>query len=631
MGLRVTGVCAVFLCAGLAAQNAVPSSAQDAPAPSKPESPSQTIQPAGEGARAKQIPQYTISRGTQSPSEMYRISGVVVSAVDNQPLGDVDVTIAATERRDDTRDYVTGGDGRFVFQNVPRGKYSLTGMRRGVSAQAYQQHDEYSTAIAIGPGLASEDLVFQLTPDASISGSVLDEENEPVRSGEVILVSHTGESGGMRMVQRSSVDEQGRFRFSHLKAGTYYLAVTAQPWYAQDPPVSAGDREPLGHVQASGSTAETASGENADTPVNASAGASNATARGVDPSSLDVVYPVTYYPNATDAESAEPIQLHPGEHASADITVHAVPAIHLRIVNGSTNRSMPVTTVIEQRIFDQPMPVSSRNQVTSNGTITVTGVPPGHLLLSVRRFTGKAWVSLNKEINASSDTDIDASENSTGPVVIKGTVHRPGGVALSAGTYVRFFSRETGETFGSQVNEQGEFELEQAITGSTGYSVAVFNARGQLVNSVAGTGVHVAGHTVYFPRTGSVQLNIGLSEGSGRIDGTVLQEGKPAPQTMVLLVPPRPTEEPTLFRRDQSDSDGTFTLREILPGRYTVVAIERGWELDWQDPTILKPYLEHGQVLDIAANKTYKISLNLQPREAASNSARSTARPNDEQ
>jgi hypothetical protein len=569
---------------------------------------------------------------------MYRISGVVVNAVDNQPLADVDVGIAATEQRDDTREFVTGSDGRFVFQNVPQGKYSLTGMRRGFSPQAFQQHDEYSTAIAVGPGLASEDLVFQLTPDASISGNVLDEENEPVRSGEVILSSHSGEGGAIRMVQRNAVDEEGQFRFSHLKPGTYYVAVTAQPWYAQDPPDQA--REPQGRVQASGLMSEKTDGENADTPVSALAEPSNTSARGADPSSLDVVYPVTYYPNATDAESAEPIQLRAGEHASADVTLHAVPAIHLRIVGtasstvqgreallgGDIAMKVPVTTVIEQRVFDQPLPVASRNQVTSNGTITVTGVPPGHLVLSVRHFNGKAWVSLNKEINVSSDADIDASENSARPLVIKGTVHRPGGVAIPVGTYVRFSSRDTGETFGATVNEQGEFELEQTMTGSTGYSVAVFNARGLLVNRVAGTGVRVTGHTVYFPHTGSVQLNIGLSEGSGRIDGTVLAEGKPASQTMVLLVPEHAAEEPSLFRRDQSDSDGTFTLREILPGRYTVVAIERGWELDWQNPTVLKPYVEHGEVLDIAPSKTYKISLNLQPKEAASNTAGSNAR-----
>jgi hypothetical protein len=90
---------------------------------------------------------------------------------------------------------------------------------------------------------------------------------------------------------------------------------------------------------------------------------------------------------------------------------------------------------------------------------------------------------------------------------------------------------------------------------------------------------------------------------------------------MVLLVPQHPTEEPTLFRRDQSDSDGTFTLRQILPGRYTVVAIEKGWEINWHNPNVLKPYLERGEVVDVAANRRLNISVKWQPREASAATA----------
>jgi hypothetical protein len=541
-------------------------------------------------------------------AETYRISGTMVNAVDRQPLADVEVSIAAAEQRDDTREFVTGEDGRFVFQNVPRGKFSLTGMRHGFSLQAYQQHDEFSTAVAVGPGLASEGLVFLMTPDGSISGNVLDEENEPVRSGEAILFSRITENGGRaRLVARNGLDEEGHYRFGHLKAGSYYVAISAQPWYAQDPSEAAGVQARwLGDANAS------------ESPT----GALRSPVRGNDSASLDVVYPITYYPNATDVESASPIQIRPGEHATAEITLHAIPAVHVRILNGSKDPSMPLTAVIQQRIFDLPLPVPS-HQVASGGNVTITGIPPGHLVFSVRHFTGKNWVSLNKEVNVSSDMDLDASENSASPLLIKGVLRRPGGTAFPGGTYVRFWSRETAESFGSAVTEQGEFNIEQPVTESTGFTVSVLNAQGLLVQNISSTGAKVRGHTVYFPRTGSVELNIGLSEGAGRVDGTVLQEGKPVAETMVLLVPPNPAEEPMLFRRDQSDSDGTFTLREILPGRYTVVAIERGWDLDWQDPAVLKPYLAHGEIVDVVANKTYKLSLNLQALEATAASATS--------
>ena len=541
--------------------------------------------------------------------ELYRITGMVVNAVDNQPLADVQVSIAGTEQSDDARESITGGDGRFIFQNVPRGKYSLTGVRRGFSLQAYQQHDQYSTAVAVGSDLVSEGLVFRMTPDASISGNVLDEENEPVRSGEAILFSRSAENvGAARQVARNRLDEEGHYRFGHLSAGSYYVAISAQPWYAQDPPLQGpAVQSPLGHVETLDSQAE-----DPRSPV-----------RGSDSVSLDVVYPITYYPNATDPDSAMPIQLRPGEHATAEITLHAVPAVHARIINGSKDPTMPLTAVIEQRIFGMSLPVASRNQISAGGNVTITGLPPGNLIFSIRHFTGKNWVSVNKEVNAAGDLEIDASENSTEPLVVAGALHRPGGAAVPSGTYVRFSSRETGETFGSPVSEQGEFSIQYTMSGSVGFAVAVFNSRHLLIHDISSTGARVVGHTVYFPHSGPVQLNIGLSEGSGRVDGTVMQDGKPVSETMVLLVPQHPGEEATLFRRDQSDSDGTFTLREILPGRYTLVAIEKGWELDWQNPVVLKPYLERGEVVDVSANKTYKVSLNLQSREMPATSANS--------
>jgi hypothetical protein len=109
-----------------------------------------------------------------------------------------------------------------------------------------------------------------------------------------------------------------------------------------------------------------------------------------------------------------------------------------------------------------------------------------------------------------------------------------------------------------------------------------------------------------------VQLEVTMSEGLARVNGTVLRDDKPASETMVLMVPEHSENDATLFRRDQSDSDGTFSLYQVLPGRYIIVAIEKGWELDWQTPAVLRPYLEHGDVVDIAANKTYEVSLKVQ-------------------
>ena len=56
---------------------------------------------------------------------------------------------------------------------------------------------------------------------------------------------------------------------------------------------------------------------------------------------------------------------------------------------------------------------------------------------------------------------------------------------------------------------------------------------------------------------------------------------------MVVLVPRDPEINRDLFRRDQSDLDGTFTLQNVVPGTYTVLAIDNGWDLDWSQPGVI--------------------------------------------
>ena len=83
---------------------------------------------------------------------------------------------------------------------------------------------------------------------------------------------------------------------------------------------------------------------------------------------------------------------------------------------------------------------------------------------------------------------------------------------------------------------------------------------------------------------------------------------------MVFLVPDHPGENTILFRRDQSDSDGTFTLAGILPGHYRVIAIERGWELEWAKPSVLAPFLLKSRQVDVRGNDHLQGTIELQTR-----------------
>jgi hypothetical protein len=81
---------------------------------------------------------------------------------------------------------------------------------------------------------------------------------------------------------------------------------------------------------------------------------------------------------------------------------------------------------------------------------------------------------------------------------------------------------------------------------------------------------------------------------------------------MVMLVPADPANNRVLFRRDQSDSDGTFTLANVVPGKYSVIALQNGWNLEWSNPAVLEPYMKDAQPLFIDTPHTYDIKVKAQ-------------------
>jgi hypothetical protein len=65
------------------------------------------------------------------------------------------------------------------------------------------------------------------------------------------------------------------------------------------------------------------------------------------------------------------------------------------------------------------------------------------------------------------------------------------------------------------------------------------------------------------------------------------------------------------LRQDQSDSDGTFSLTAV-PGRYTLVAVENGWDKEWASPSVMKMWLKAGEPVEVAPDGKYTIKVKVQ-------------------
>jgi hypothetical protein len=531
----------------------------------------------------------------------WKISGVVVDATSSTSLARAQVTITPVTRQNEFHTMVAGEDGRFLFDNLDPGKYTLTAEHKGYLREAFDQHGQYSTSIVVGPKLQSENLLFRLHRDASISGTVTDEQNEAVRNAEITLFQQGTSNGQLVLRARANTNDEGVYHFSHLSPGKYFVAASSQPWYAQHPLPT--QRRPYARTGINSSQVET----NGDGKPATSQ--EEDTSPGQQPSSpLDVAYPVTFYPAVTEFEAAAPIVLSAGEKFTADLNLRAVPALHLRIAS-----SVPIqngNVQVEARITGElNMPVHSQSMSFEGGVMEVSGLVPGHYFLRLNSYDGKNWSRSSKEVSISGDAKVSTDEKD-GYVPVSGVVKLEGAGSLSGQTNVFLFDKASGARFWGQVSAKNEFEIDRGVPPGR-YQVLV-STTGFFFKTLAATPGRVTGHIVEIGPGAAVRLTLELGQGMGRVDGVALKDDMPVAGVMVLLVPQDSAAPPQLFRLDQSDSDGTFTVASVVPGKYTAVALENGWNLQWSNRKVLKPYLAQGVPVQIEPNGKYDIKLKVQ-------------------
>jgi valyl-tRNA synthetase len=162
------------------------------------------------------------------------------------------------------------------------------------------------------------------------------------------------------------------------------------------------------------------------------------------------------------------------------------------------------------------------------------------------------------------------------------------------------------------VNRELLAKLEEWLLLAKTYELVMSSGDDLFIRNVTATGAKIAGRMLHISGPDAVKLSVVVGAGTGEIEGTALRDGKPQSGAMILLVPQDPENNLPLFRRDQSDSDGSFTLSPVLPGRYTLLALENGWELQWGDAAALKPFLVNGEAIVVDAKGNHNMRVKVQ-------------------
>lgn len=514
----------------------------------------------------------------------YCIAGKVVSSASGAPLAQVRVTIASTQDLNSKATVVTGADGAFAFTGIPAGKFALSAARRGFIESSFNQHERYSTAIVTGSDVNSEHLVFPLVPQAVLSGRVIDESGDPVHSANVSLFRQDQSQGVtlVRQVNQTVTDDRGIYEFDELAAGNYFVSVNARPWYALRPQTS----------------------QNGD-------GATTTTAV---PAAFDVTYPTTFFADATDSSDATPIPLRGGERLTADIHLLPVAALRIRIrTSENPNQGFDMPQFL-RKTFDSMDNVTgeimqsgvripgrgneSALRVVGPGVVELTGIPAGKYTVFVPSGTGGEMEGALADVDLTQDGQ-EITPSSGEPVSsLKFKVQIDGDNRIPARLALALQRGDKTIATASRVTDKGESEFLHMPPGKYTLLAASPNSD-YAVTQVTWNGVPGRGHTVEIAAGSSLEGTVTLVTGGGRVEGFAKRAGKVVAGAMIVLVPRDIDANSELLRRDQSDLDGSFSLINVIPGEYVLVAIDDGWDLNWLQAGVMAHYLEQGRKVTV--------------------------------
>jgi len=246
----------------------------------------------------------------------------------------------------------------------------------------------------------------------------------------------------------------------------------------------------------------------------------------------------------------------------------------------------------------------------SQGQIDIGGLAPGMYRVRIPEQNSQPRTALI-EVGAGSAHVLDLSVDSSTMANITAHVdndsdERSFGVELrNANTGQRFFPSGGNRPMpvnvrrGPSTSEDQHETTFQVPPGP--YEVYLLGGRSEsYLTGISTQGATVVGRFVTV-NAGNVSLTLHTANNRATVSGISSNHSKPSVGAMVLLVPAG-LDDPgsfTLVARDQTNTDGSFELPNVIPGQYILIAIDHGWNVNWSDSSTLRGYLTQGVPLDI--------------------------------
>ncbi len=287
-------------------------------------------------------------------------------------------------------------DGRFVFYSLPSGTFSISTSRPGYvdGAAGRTRPGGAPRGVTLTADERTGDVEIPMWKYAAITGTVLDENNEPLVGAQIRLLRNEWVSGRRRLSlgATDTTDDRGEYRIGNLEPGEYIVAL---PMIARESldTMLAGLRDglPAGAAGGGGGGAvfamrvERTAAAGGSAPVVISSMDGNVPPAGTTPEGLPLTYQTEFYTGALAPSRATPVVLAAGDERTG-VDFRIAPVRALTVSGVVTGPEGPVANAQLQLLPAESEGVISpieaaRTSSDANGQFTFAMVPAGQYTL----------------------------------------------------------------------------------------------------------------------------------------------------------------------------------------------------------------------------------------------------------
>jgi hypothetical protein len=487
-----------------------------------------------------------------------------------------------------------GPDGTFTIENIEPGDYHLTGERFGFLNSNYgaKKYGERATTISLRPGQQMNNINFAMTPQAVIAGKVVDQDGDPVPNVQVSLIGEMWQRGKLthQMQNGGGTNDLGEFRMANVRPGKYYLLAQKSFMGDSDTGVENGKPE---------------------------------------------IRPVkTFYPEAATVKSAILLEVKAGQDLTGmDIRMRTAATFHIRgkvvgpLPEGNNMNRLNVSASARDDYFEAMPWMAQSSIMTKDRTFDISGIAPGAYTVSLfgnagpMRVIGRAEVEVGQaDVN---DVELMIQQPGTVHGQVSFEANPPAGTTPANVKNVRVFllnaenNRMMMGNNSATPGDDGTFKIENVLPGK--YYLQANAPRGTYLKSVRLGNQEMAGKAIDLS-SGSGQMTLVYSYGVAELDGTVqfpqssseaIASTSATPDVSVVLIPEQMHEDGSGIEMSNSGAGGSFSVKNVPPGRYKAYAFEKLQYGALQNPDVQRELASRGVDVELKENDRKQVQLSL--------------------